>query len=51
VLIVSHSNTLPALVQELSGQAVPQIAEDEYDNIYVVTVPTFGKANVLRMRY
>jgi 2,3-bisphosphoglycerate-dependent phosphoglycerate mutase len=51
VLIVSHSNTLPALVQELSGQAVPEIREDEYDTIYVVTVPTFGKANVLRMKY
>jgi broad specificity phosphatase PhoE len=51
VLIVGHSNTLPALVQELSGQTVPAIRDDEYDNIYVVTVPTFGKANVLRMKY
>lgn len=51
VMIVGHSNTLPQLVQKLSGQTVPAIGEDEYDNIYVVTVPTFGKASVLRLKY
>jgi broad specificity phosphatase PhoE len=51
VLIVGHSNTIPGLVEKLSGQTVPAIGEDEYDNIYVVTVPTFGKANVLRLKY
>ncbi len=51
VLIVGHSNTIPELVQKLSGQPVPAIGEDEYDNIYVVTVPTFGKSSVLRLKY
>jgi broad specificity phosphatase PhoE len=51
VLIVGHSNTIPQLVQKLSGQTIPAIGEDEYDNIYVVTVPTFGKSNVLRLKY
>jgi broad specificity phosphatase PhoE len=50
-LIVGHSNTVPEMVEKLSGVSVAPIAEDEYDNIYVVTVPTFGKANVLRMKY
>jgi broad specificity phosphatase PhoE len=51
VLIVGHSNTVPVLIQKLSGESVPAIGDDEYDNIYVVTVPTFGKASVLRIKY
>jgi broad specificity phosphatase PhoE len=50
-LIVGHSNTLPALVQKLSGQAVPEISDEEYDDIYLVTVPSFGRSSVLRLKY
>ena len=50
-LIVGHSNTVPEIVKELSGEAVEPIADDEYDNVYIVTVPTFGNATVLRMKY
>jgi 2,3-bisphosphoglycerate-dependent phosphoglycerate mutase len=51
VMIVGQSDTVVQLVQRLSGASVPPIGEDEYDNIYVVTVPTFGKASVLRFKY
>ena len=50
-LIVGHSNTVPEIVEALSGQTIAPIADDEYDNVYVVTVPTFGQANVLRLKY
>jgi broad specificity phosphatase PhoE len=50
-LIVGHSNTVPALIEKLSGQTVPAIDENEYDNIYIVTVPSFGRSNVLRLKY
>ena len=50
-LIVGHSNTIPALVQKLSGQSVPEIPEEEYDDLYVVTVPSFGRSSVLRLKY
>ena len=50
-LIVGHSDTLPALVQKLSGQTVPAIPEEEYDDVYVVTVPSFGRSSVLRLKY
>jgi broad specificity phosphatase PhoE len=51
-LVVGHSNTVPRLVQELSdADQVPAIGEDEFDTLYVVTVPTIGKASVLRMKY
>ncbi|HEV7716048.1 MAG TPA: phosphoglycerate mutase family protein [Steroidobacteraceae bacterium] len=50
-LIVGHSNTVPAIVRKLSGMSVPEIPEDEYDDVYVVTVPSFGRASVLRLKY
>jgi phosphohistidine phosphatase SixA len=52
VLIVGHSNTVPELVKDLSGaDAVPPIGEEEYDTMYVVTVPSIGQASVLRLKY
>jgi broad specificity phosphatase PhoE len=50
-LIVGHSNTIPAIVRKLSGMSVADIPDDEYDNLYVVTVPSFGRSSVLRLKY
>jgi broad specificity phosphatase PhoE len=50
-IIVAHSNTVPEIVRKLSGTSVPEIGDDEYDNIYVVTVPSFGRSSVLRLKY
>ena len=52
VLIVAHANTIPDLIAELGGSKnVPKIAEDEYDNLYIVSIPWFGKTKTLRLRY
>ena len=52
VLVVGHSNTVPEIVRRLSGDpSVPPMAESEYGTIYVVTVPTLGKASVLKINY
>lgn len=51
VLIVGHSNTVPELIHELGDIDVPSIADDEYDSLYVISVPSFGHASVLRMEY
>ena len=52
VLIVSHSNTIAPLVEELHGSKnIPEIAEGEHDNIYIVTIPRFEKVKTLRLRY
>jgi phosphohistidine phosphatase SixA len=51
-LVIGHSNTVPEIVAALSGaRDVPPIGEEEFDTLYVVTVPTIGKASVLRMKY
>jgi len=52
VLIVTHSDAIAPLVDELHGhQSVPAIAADEYDNVYIVTVPFWGKVKTLRLHY
>ena len=48
VLIVGHSDTVPAIVEELSGEEAPEMSELEYGVVYVVAVPRFSRAAVTR---
>lgn len=38
VLVAGHSNTVPEIITALGGPAIPKIAEDEFDNLYVLTI-------------
>lgn len=49
VLIVGHSDTVPEIVNELSGVAVGAMSETEYGIVYVVTIPRFSRAAVTRL--
>ena len=52
ILVVAHSNTVPILIADLgASKNVPPIAEHEYDNIYIVSIPWFGKTKTIRLRY
>jgi broad specificity phosphatase PhoE len=52
VLVASTREGIPALIAELHGsQSMPEIADDEHDNIYFVSIPWFGKVKTLRLRY
>ena len=52
ILVVGHSNTVPVLIFNLgASKKVPPIDEDEYDNIYVISIPWFGKTKTIRLRY
>lgn len=52
ILVVAHSNTVPILIADLgASKNVPPIAEYEYDNIYIVSIPWFGKTKTIRLRY
>lgn len=52
ILVVGHSDTLPALIADLgASKKVPPIAENEYDNIYIISIPWFGKTKTIRLRY
>jgi broad specificity phosphatase PhoE len=52
ILVVGHSNTVPVLIANLgASKKVPPIAEDEYDNIYIISIPWFGKTKTIRLRF
>lgn len=49
VVIVGHSNTVPVLVEALSGVAVAPMPETDYTRMYVVVVGAGGRARLLRL--
>jgi broad specificity phosphatase PhoE len=52
VLIVSHSNTIPVLIDELHGSKNLQpFAEDDFNRVYIVTRPMYGKVKTLELFY
>ena len=52
VLIVGHSDTVPRIVEALSGNSnIPEIGDQEYGTMYIVAVPRIGHANLLRLSY
>jgi broad specificity phosphatase PhoE len=51
VLVVGHSNTIPAIIAALGAPQPPPICDSEYDDLYVVTIPANGSAHVIRARY
>ena len=52
VLVVGHSNTVPEMIGNMgASKNVPEIDDSEYDNIYVVSIPWFGKTKTIRLRY
>jgi phosphohistidine phosphatase SixA len=51
VLIVGHSNTVPALASALGGGTVPAIADDEFDRLILIAVSADGTARLFVLRY
>lgn len=52
VLVVGHSNTTPALARLLSASdAVPEITEEDFGTLIVVTIPQTGPAEVATRNY
>jgi len=51
VLIVGHSNTVPDIVRELSGETVDGINENEFDNLYEVVYEADGRKRLVRSKY
>jgi broad specificity phosphatase PhoE len=51
IFIAGHNSTVPEIIHALGGPQYPTIPESEYDNLFVVTVYSTGKAQVVKMRY
>jgi len=50
VLVIGAAGALPQMLKELTGSDAPSAANAS-DVVYVVSVPTFGRAHVVRMRF
>lgn len=51
VLVVGHSNTVPGIVERLSGTAVEPISEDEYTRLYRLDPSPNGGWRVTLIRF
>lgn len=52
VLVVGHSNTIPAIVTALGGPKMPDLCDSNYATMFIVHMNADGKpANVVRTRY
>jgi len=51
VLVVGHSNTIPLIIERLGVAAVISIPDNDFDNLFIVTVPARGSAHLVRAQY
>lgn len=52
VLVITEPEYIQPAIREMQGSKnLPPIAESEYDNLYIVSIPWFGKVKTLRLRY
>ncbi len=50
-LVVGHSNTVPELIRALRGTTPVTIADEEYDNLFIVVPQTNAAPTLLRLKY
>ena len=50
VLVIGHSNTLPRLAEAL-GEPIPEIAQTDYGNLYILRTGPFVPSWMTRLRY
>jgi phosphohistidine phosphatase SixA len=51
VLVVGHSNTVPELLRALHVASPVTIADDEYDNLFIVVPKAAASPTLLRLKY
>lgn len=51
VLVVGHSNTVPAIVSALGGPSLRDLCDSEYDRLLTVVVSESGSARLVASRY
>jgi broad specificity phosphatase PhoE len=51
VLVVGHSNTVPLIVEALGAKRPGAICDSRYDDMFVVTIASDGRASAVHARY
>lgn len=49
--IISHSDTVGPIIKALTGQSIGQITQDQFDKLFVLSIPPVGAASVTLLRY
>ena len=51
IVVVGHSNTIPAIIAALGGPRLPDMCETEYATFFVLTLPAEGTPRLIRAQY
>ncbi len=51
VVVVGHSNTVPAILAALGANNPPAIGDDEYDHLFVLNIREDNSAHLVSLRY
>jgi broad specificity phosphatase PhoE len=51
VLVVGHSNTIPAIVGALGGPKLPDLCDNQYSMLFILEFPSHGAARFVQARY
>jgi hypothetical protein len=51
ILVVGHSNTVPAIIAALGGPRMPDLCDASYANLYVLRIPASGAPTLVRTLY
>lgn len=51
VLVVGHSNTVPAIIAALGGPPLEELCESDYDTLFVLALPPGGEPGLTQSRY
>ena len=49
-VVCGHSNTVPGIVEALSGRRI-EVPDDAYDRLFIVVLPAQGPSKVLELRF
>jgi hypothetical protein len=51
VVVAGQDDTVSEIIKELGGSPIPPIFENEYDNLFVITIYKTGEAKVVNLQY
>ena len=51
VLVVGHSNTIPAIVGALGGPKLPDLCDAQYAQLFTLVIPEQGTPSLVRSQY
>lgn len=52
VLVVTDREAMPLLIENFHGsKKVPEMGEAEHDNLYIVSIPWYGRVKTLRVKF